>query len=184
MTATALVSLEDVEAARKALAGVVRLTPLEPCRPLATALGGPAWVKCENVQRAGSFKVRGAYLRISRLSQADRARGVVAASAGNHAQGVAVAAGMLGTKATVFMPVGAPLPKVSATRAYGAVVEFAGDRVDDSLVAAKEFADRTGAVFIHPFDHMDVIAGQGTVGLEILEQCPDVRTIVTGIGGG
>jgi threonine dehydratase len=184
MTATALVSLDDVEAARKALAGVVRLTPLEPCRPLATALGGPAWVKCENVQRAGSFKVRGAYLRISRLTAAERDRGVVAASAGNHAQGVAVAAAMLGTRATVFMPVGAPLPKVSATRAYGATVEFAGERVDDSLVAARDFADRTGAIFIHPFDHVDVIAGQGTVGLEILEQCPDVQTIVTGIGGG
>jgi threonine dehydratase len=182
--ATELVTLEDVEAARKVLAGVVRLTPLEPSRPLMAALGGPAWLKCENVQRAGSFKVRGAYLRISRLSDAERSRGVVAASAGNHAQGVALAAGILGAESTVFMPVGAPLPKVAATKAYGAKVEFAGDTVDESLVAAHEFADRTGAILIHPFDHPDVIAGQGTVGLEILEQCPDVRTIVTGIGGG
>ena len=109
---------------------------------------------------------------------------MVAASAGNHAQGVALAAGMLGAESTVFMPVGAPLPKVAATKAYGAKVEFAGDTVDESLVAAHEFAARTGAILIHPFDHPDVIAGQGTVGLEILEQCPDVRTIITGIGGG
>jgi threonine dehydratase len=109
---------------------------------------------------------------------------VVAASAGNHAQGVALAASVLGAQATVFMPAGAPLPKVAATKAYGATVQLAGNSVDDSLVAAQEFADRTGAVFIHPFDHPDVIAGQGTIGLEILEQCPDVRTIITGIGGG
>jgi threonine dehydratase len=182
--ATKLVTLEDIEKARKVLSGVIRMTPLEPCRPLTAALGGPAWLKCENVQRAGSFKVRGAYMRISRLTKAERARGVVAASAGNHAQGVALAASMLGAQSTVFMPAGAPLPKVAATRAYGAKVEFAGATVDESLIAAQEFADRTGAILIHPFNHLDVIAGQGTVGLEIIEQCPDVRTIVTGIGGG
>ena len=182
--ATVLVTLEDIEAARKVLAGVVRKTPLEPCRPLAGALGGPAFLKCENLQRAGSYKVRGAYVRISRLTLKERARGVVAASAGNHAQGVAVAASMLGTAATVFMPVGAPLPKVAATKGYGAAVELVGATIDDALVAAQEYAERTGAILIHPFDHPDVIAGQGTVGLEILEQCPDVRTIITGIGGG
>jgi threonine dehydratase len=181
---SSLVTVEAIEAARKALAGIVRVTPLEPSRPLSTAVGGPVWLKCENLQRAGSFKVRGAYVRIARLTPQERDRGVVAASAGNHAQGVALAAGLLGTRATVFMPVGAPLPKAAATRAYGATVEFAGDTVDESLVAAQEFAERTGAVFIHPFDHEDVIAGQGTVGLEILEQCPDVRTIITGVGGG
>ncbi|MDG4820978.1 threonine ammonia-lyase [Asanoa sp. WMMD1127] len=181
---TDLVGLADVEAARELLAGVVRTTPLEPSRPLSARLGGPAWLKCENLQRAGSYKVRGAYVRIARLSDAERARGVVAASAGNHAQGVALAAEMLGASATVFMPVGAPLPKVAATKGYGAAIELVGATVDESLVAAKEFADRTGAVFIHPFDHHDVIAGQGTVALEILEQCPQVRTIVTGVGGG
>ena len=179
-----LVTADAIEAARKALAGIVRMTPLEPSRPLSTTLRGPVWLKCENLQRAGSFKVRGAYLRISRLTAEERARGVVAASAGNHAQGVALAADLLGAQATVFMPIGAPLPKVAATRAYGAAVQFAGSSVDDSLIAAKEFADRTGAVFIHPFDHEDVIAGQGTVGLEIVEQCPEVRTIITGVGGG
>ncbi|MEV4533780.1 threonine ammonia-lyase [Asanoa sp. NPDC049518] len=181
---TDLVGLADVEAARELLAGVVRTTPMEPSRPLSARLGGPAWLKCENLQRAGSYKVRGAYVRIARLSGAERARGVVAASAGNHAQGVALAAEMLGTSATVFMPEGAPLPKVAATKGYGAAIELVGATVDESLVAAKEFADRTGAVFIHPFDHPDVIAGQGTVALEILEQCPQVRTIVTAVGGG
>jgi threonine dehydratase len=181
---TTLVSLADVEAARDLLAGITRTTPLEPCRPLAAALGGEAWLKCENLQRAGSYKVRGAYVRICRLTEQERANGVVAASAGNHAQGVALAARLCGTAATVFMPVGAPLPKVAATKGYGATVELIGHTVDEALVAAQQYAERTGAVFIHPFDHPDVIAGQGTVALEILEQCPEAATIVTGVGGG
>ncbi|KXK61659.1 threonine dehydratase [Micromonospora rosaria] len=181
---TELVGLDDVRAARELLTGVTRVTPLEPSRPLSAALAGPVWLKCENVQRAGSYKVRGAYVRISRLSAQEKARGVVAASAGNHAQGVALAAGLLGTHATVFMPVNAPLPKVAATKGYGAQIELVGNTVDESLVAARSYAERTGAVLIHPFDHRDVIAGQGTVALEILEQCPDVQTIVTGVGGG
>jgi threonine dehydratase len=179
-----LLSLADIEAARELLTGVVRVTPLESSRPLSLSLGVPTWLKCENQQRAGSYKVRGAYTRIARLSDAERARGVVAASAGNHAQGVALAAGLLGTRATVFMPEGAPLPKVTATKGYGATIEYAGNSVDDALVAARGFAQRTGAVLIHPFDHPDVIAGQGTVGLEIVDQCPDVGTIVTAVGGG
>jgi len=179
-----LLDLADIEAARALLAGVVRVTPLERSRLLSLQLGVETWLKCENMQRAGSYKVRGAYTRISRLSDAERARGVVAASAGNHAQGVALAAGLLGARSTVFMPEGAPLPKVSATKGYGASIEYAGNSVDDALVAAREFAERTGAILIHPFDHPDVIAGQGTVGLEILEQCPEVATIVTAVGGG
>lgn len=179
-----LVTLADVEKARQLLAGVVRRTPLEPSRPLTAALAGPVWLKCENVQRAGSFKVRGAYVRIARLSPAVRARGVVAASAGNHAQGVALAASTLGTSATVFMPVSAALPKLAATKGYGARVQLTGVTVDEALVAAQEYAEMAGAVFIHPFDHPDVIAGQGTVALEILEQYPDVKTIIAGIGGG
>jgi len=179
-----LVTLAEIEAARDLLEGVIRRTPLEPCKPLTGKLSGPAWLKCENLQRAGSYKIRGAYVRIARLSSQERARGVVAASAGNHAQGVALAARLLGTSATVFMPVGAPLPKVAATKGDGARVELVGANVDESLAAAQEFAERTGAVFIHPFDHPDVIAGQGTVALEILEQCPEVRTIITGVGGG
>ncbi|GIE52257.1 threonine ammonia-lyase [Amorphoplanes nipponensis] len=181
---TDLLELADIEAARALLTGVVRTTPLEHSLPLTRTLGVPTWLKCENQQRAGSYKVRGAYTRISRLSDAERARGVVAASAGNHAQGVALAASLLGAHSTVFMPEGAPLPKVSATKGYGATIEYAGNTVDDALAAAREFADRTGAILIHPFDHRDIIAGQGTVGLEILEQCPDVNTIVTAVGGG
>jgi threonine dehydratase len=181
---TELVELADVQAARKLLADVVRETPMEPSRPLSAILAGPAWLKCENLQRAGSYKVRGAYVRISRLTPDERARGVVAASAGNHGQGVALAAGLLGAASTVFMPVNAPLPKVAATKGYGAKIELAGSTVDEALVAARAYADESGAVLIHPFDHRDVIAGQGTVALEILEQCPEVRTIVAGVGGG
>jgi threonine dehydratase len=179
-----LVTLADIQKAREVLGDVIRRTPMEPCRPLQAKIGGPVWMKCENLQRAGAFKVRGALVRISNLTREERARGVVAASAGNHAQGVAVAAGLCDTRATVFMPQGAPLPKVAATRGYGADVQLVGETVDEALEAAAEYADRTGAVLIHPFDHGDVIAGQGTIGLEILEQCPEVKTIVTGIGGG
>jgi threonine dehydratase len=178
------VSMADVHAARELLRDVVRPTPLEVSRWLAGLVGGPVYLKCENLQRAGSFKIRGAYVRISRLSDDERARGVVAASAGNHAQGVALAADMLGAKVTVFMPEGAPIVKEKATRAYGADVRFAGSTVDEALIAAAEFAASTGAVLIHPFDHPDIIAGQATVGLEILEECPDVRTILVGAGGG
>jgi threonine dehydratase len=179
-----LVTLAEIQAARELLVGVVRTTPLEPSRPLSAKAGGDVWLKCENVQRAGSFKVRGAYVRISGLSPSERARGVVAASAGNHAQGVALAAALLHTDATVFMPQGAALPKIAATRGYGAQIRLTGATVDEALVAATEFAAETGAVLIHPFDHPDIIAGQGTVGLEIIEQLPEVRTIIAGIGGG
>ena len=180
----ASVELSDVQAARTLLAGVARTTPLEGSRPLASLVGGPVWLKCENLQRTGSFKVRGAYTRIAKLTDEQRARGVVAASAGNHAQGVAFSATLLGASSTVFMPEAAPLPKVAATRGYGAEVRLTGETVDQALVAAREFAAQTGAVLIHPFDHEDVIAGQGTVGLELLEQCPDVKTVVVCTGGG
>ena len=178
------VDLSDVDTARGVLEGVIEETPSLHSRWLSTRVGTPVYLKCENLQRAGSFKIRGGYLRISRLSPDERARGVVAASAGNHAQGVALAASMLDTKATIFMPEGAALPKVAATQGYGADVEFSGTGVTEALVAAQEFADRTGAVLIHPFDHPDIVIGQGTVGLEIMEQVPDVQTIVVPIGGG
>jgi threonine dehydratase len=141
-------------------------------------------LKCENLQRTGSFKSRGAYVRIARLSEDERAHGVVAASAGNHAQGVALAATTLGIKSTVFMPEGAPIPKEKATRGYGADVIFEGRYLENALAAAQEFAERTGAVLIHPFDHADIVAGQGTLGLEILEQAPEVRTVLVPTGGG
>lgn len=180
----AQLGLDDVVQARTLLDDVLVTTPLLWSRVLSEKVGGPVHLKCENLQRAGSFKVRGAYVRIARLSDAERARGVVAASAGNHAQGVALAAGLLGGKSTVFMPVGAALPKVAATRGYGADVVLEGEIVDETLAAAQRHAEDTGSVFIHPFDHPDVVAGQATLGMEIVEQCPDVGTIVVGVGGG
>ncbi len=179
-----LPSLQDIEVAREALRGVSVYTPMEESRWLSALAGGRVMIKAENLQRTGSFKIRGAYLRMARLSDEEKAHGVVAASAGNHAQGVALAAQMLGIKATVFMPEGAPIPKEKATRAYGAKVVFHGVSIDEGLVAAKRFAAETGAVLIHPFDHVDIVTGQGTCGLEILEQCPDARTVVVPTGGG
>lgn len=176
--------LNDVRAARELLTGVIDVTPVSHSRWLSERTGVPVYLKAENLQRTGSFKIRGAYVRIARLTEAERARGVVAASAGNHAQGVALAARMLGTKATIFMPEGAALPKVAATEGYGADIRFHGDGVTAALVPAMAFAEETGAVLIHPFDHEDIVAGQGTLGLEILEQVPDVRTILVPLGGG
>src|SRR5690606_12752768 len=144
--------LDDVLAAQKTLAGVARVTALEGSRHLSALVGAPVHLKCENLQRAGSFKLRGAYVRIAGLTAAERERGVVAASAGNHAQGMALAASLLGVRSTVFMPEGAPLPKMAATREYGAEVRTHGQVVDEALVAAQEYAERTGAVLIHPFD--------------------------------
>jgi threonine ammonia-lyase medium form len=178
------VTHDDVLAARELLEGIVRPTPLEYSRGLSELVGSQVHLKCENLQRAGSFKIRGAYTRMARLSDEEKARGVVCASAGNHAQGVALAARLLGIDATVVMPNGAPIPKLLATRGYGATVEQLGHTIDEGLVRALEIERETGAVLIHPFDHPDIVAGQGTCGLEILEQCPDVRTIVVSTGGG
>ncbi|MGH1526140.1 threonine ammonia-lyase [Leifsonia sp. L25] len=176
--------LDEIEAARAIVARVAQPTPLETSRYLTDVLGAPVILKCENLQRTGSYKIRGAYNRLSKLNAEERARGVVAASAGNHAQGVAFAARELGIHATIFMPVGVAIPKFQATRAYGADVVLSGSIVDETLRAAADFAAETGAVLIPPFDHRDVIAGQGTLGLEILDDVPDVQTIVVPIGGG
>ena len=169
------VSLADIREARRLLEGVSVPTAMEDSRWLSAVVGGPVSLKCENLQRTGSFKIRGAYVRMLRLTEEERARGVVAASAGNHAQGVALAAQLLGIKATVFMPEGAPIPKLNATRGYGAEVVFHGAYLDHSLEEALRFADETGAVLIHPFDHEDIVAGQGTCGLEIMEQARTSR---------
>lgn len=179
-----LPTLDDVRAAATLLDGVAVRTPMEESRWLSGLVGAPVLLKCENLQRTGSFKARGAYVRIHGLSPSERERGVVAASAGNHAQGVALAAQRLGIHATVFMPHGAPIPKENATRGYGADVIFHGQYLEDALVAAREFSARTGAVLIHPFDHADVVAGQGTLGLEILEQAPEAATVLVPTGGG
>jgi threonine dehydratase len=159
-------------------------TPVLESHWLSELTGTPVWFKCENLQRTGAYKLRGAYNLMSQLSDAEKARGVVAASAGNHAQGVALAAKMLGVKATIFMPVGASLPKYEATLGYGANVILTGAIFDETLMAAKEFTAKTGAVFIPPFDHMDIIRGQGTVALEIMEQLPEVDNILVCLGGG
>ena len=184
MTDPQVVTSDDVVAARETLQDVISPTPVLYSRVLSELIGGPAYLKAENLQRTGSFKIRGAYVRIARMSDAERARGVVAASAGNHAQGVALAANMLGASATVVMPERAPLPKVQATRGYGARVILHGASVEDAMAEALRFAERTGAVFIHPYDHPDIVAGQGTVGFEVIEQCPQAATVLVPIGGG
>ena len=162
----------------------MRHTPVLSFYTLSERVGSTVALKAENLQRTGSFKVRGAYTRIARMTDAERARGVIAASAGNHAQGVALAAGLLGTSSTVVMPERAPLPKVQATVGYGASVVLHGTSIEDALEEALRIAERTGAIFIHPFNHPDIVAGQGTVGFEIIEQCPQVKTILVPVGGG
>lgn len=177
-------TLEEIEAARVIVAEIAEVTPIQTSRALREVLGSPVILKCENLQRTGSYKIRGAYNRLARLSDEEKARGVVAASAGNHAQGVALAARDLGIKATIFMPVGVALPKLQATRGYGADVQLVGSIFDDTNAAAIKYADATGAVYIPPFDHVDVITGQATLGLEIWEQVPDLETVIVPIGGG
>lgn len=171
----------------KALVNVRKVaieTPVLHSHYLSDLVGQDVWLKCENLQRTGAYKVRGAYNRMSKLTAEEKKKGVIAASAGNHAQGVALAAKKLGIKATVFMPIGASLPKVAATKNYGAKVVLTGATFAEALKAAQEQAKQTGAIFIPPFDHIDVVLGQGTVGLEIMSQHPDVSTIVVAIGGG
>lgn len=178
------VRYEDIEAARETLQGVIRPTSMDHSRALGRMTGSTVHFKCENLQRAGSFKVRGAYVHMSSLTTEQKAKGVVAASAGNHAQGVALAASKLGIEARIYMPLGAALPKVQATRDHGATVVLAGNTVDEALELAARYADETGATFIHPFDNPNIVAGQGTVGLEIVEQQPGVDTVLLSIGGG
>ena len=177
-------TLAEIEEARVRVSRVADVTPMESSRYLSELLGSSVFLKCENLQRTGSYKIRGAYNRLARLSDEEKARGVVAASAGNHAQGVAFAARELGIKATIFMPVGVALPKLQATRHYGADVILRGHTVDEPLRAAAEFAETYGAILIPPFDHPDVVAGQGTLGLEMLDQVPDLDTVIVPIGGG
>ncbi|MDB4018572.1 threonine ammonia-lyase [Aquiluna sp.] len=177
-------SLAEFEQAQKTLVNVAIRTPLLKCDWLSEMTDIPVFLKCENLQRTGSFKLRGAYNRLSSLSPEERKKGVVAASAGNHAQGVAYAARELGIKATIFMPIGASLPKYQATLDFGAKVVLSGTIFDETLVAAKTFTEKSGAVFIPPFDDLDIVSGQGVVGLEILEDLPDVDNILVCLGGG
>ena len=177
-------TLEDFEVAEANVSVIIKETPLLQSSYLSELTGGEVYLKAENLQRTGAYKVRGAYNRMSKLSAQERKRGVVAASAGNHAQGVALAASKLGIKATIFMPIGASLPKVQATKGYGAEVVLIGATFAECLKAAQEFSAKKNAVFIPPFDHIDVVIGQGTVGLEIMKDLPDVDNIIVAIGGG
>jgi threonine dehydratase len=177
-------TLKDFEAAEANVLAIAKETPLLDSFYLSDLTGGQVFLKAENLQRTGAYKLRGAYNRMSKLTAAERKRGVVAASAGNHAQGVALAASKLGIKATIFMPIGASLPKVQATKGYGAEVVLTGATFAECLKTAQEFSQKKNAVFIPPFDHIDVVIGQGTVGLEIMNELPDVDNIVVAIGGG
>jgi threonine dehydratase len=177
-------TLKEFERAHEIVSEVANVTPVLRSNFLSQLTGSDVWLKAENLQRTGAYKVRGAYHRMTKLTPAERKRGVVAASAGNHAQGVALAAKRLGIQATIFMPIGASLPKFQATQNYGAKVVLEGAVFGETLKAAQEYAAKKGAVFIPPYDHMDVVLGQGTVGLEILDQLENVDNILVAIGGG
>ena len=176
-----MLTLADVAAARERVAAVVRPTPVRQTDSISQACGRPVLLKPENTQRTGSYKVRGAYNHIAQLPAGVA---VVAASAGNHAQGVAFAASATGRQATIFMPLGASLPKIDATRGYGAEVRLAGVVVDDTFLAARAHAEATGAALVPPFDDLHVIAGQGTVGLELADEAAGAEVVVVPIGGG
>jgi threonine dehydratase len=175
----------DIEAARERLSGKgVRVTPLYGSETFTRLIGRPIHLKAETLQRTGSFKIRGAVNKIEGLSGAERKAGVVAASAGNHGQAVAWAAREAGIEATIFMPAETPMAKVEPTRNYGARAELKGETFEDALAAALAYAEETGSTFVHPFEDPDVIAGQGTIGLELAEQLPELETVVVPIGGG
>src|SRR5438309_1818338 len=179
-----MVTYEDIVAARERIRGHVEVTPCPRSRNFSLLCGAEIYFKLENLQRTGSFKERGAANKFALLTPEERARGVVAASAGNHAQGVAVNARRLGIKCTIVMPEAASLAKVLATRSFGAEVILAGASYDDAVARARELEKEKNFVFIHAFDDDAIIAGQGTAGLEILEQVPDIDMLVASIGGG
>jgi threonine dehydratase len=176
--------LPEIEAARARLEGVARVTPVYRSETLSRLIGREIHLKAENLQRTGSFKIRGAYNRISLLGPEERAAGVVAASAGNHGQSVAWAAREVGARARVYMPQDAPMAKVDATRHYGAEVVLTGNAIEACLEAATDYVAEHGATLVHPFEEPLVIAGQGTIGLELAEQVGDVETVLIPIGGG
>jgi threonine dehydratase len=177
-------TLTEIEAARRGLAGVARVTPVYGSETFSRLAGREVVLKAENLQRTGSFKVRGAVTRIAALSKPQRVAGVVAASAGNHGQAVAWAAREAGIPAAIFVPQDAPMTKVEACRNYGAATELVGVTFEDALAAAFAYADETGATFVHPYEDESVIAGQGTIGLELAEQVPQAATVLVPVGGG
>jgi threonine dehydratase len=176
--------LSEIQEARERLAGIARVTPVYGSETLSKLAGRDVCLKAENLQRTGSFKVRGATNKIATLSKGERRAGVVAASAGNHGQAVAWAAREAGIKATIFMPQDAPMAKVEPTKNYGAKAELQGASFEEALEAARRYVESSGATFVHPYEDERVIAGQGTIGLEIVDQVPDVETVVIPVGGG
>jgi threonine dehydratase len=176
--------LPEIERARERLDGVARVTPLYPTETFSRLAGRPVYLKAENLQRTGSFKIRGAYVKLSSLEPEQRAAGVVASSAGNHGQAVAWAARELGAPARIFMPQDSAMAKVDATRSYGAEVELTGGAFEETLEEALAYVERTGATFVHPYEDELVISGQGTIGLELAEQVDELETVVIPIGGG
>ncbi len=182
-TATAP-GLPEIERARERLDGVARVTPVFPSETLSRLAGRPVRLKAENLQRTGSFKIRGAYVKLSSLEPEHRQAGVVAASAGNHGQAVAWAARELGAQARIFMPQDSPMAKVDATRNYGAEVDLTGPAFEETLATALAYVEETGATFVHPYEDTDVMSGQGTIGLELSEQVEELETVVIPIGGG
>jgi len=177
-------SLADIRAAGRRLRGIARVTPVYTSETLSRLIGRELLLKAENLQRTGAFKVRGAVNTLATLTEAERRAGVVAASAGNHGQAVAWAARALRVQATIFMPASAPLAKVDATRGYGGDAILVGEAFEDALAAARERAEETGATFVHAFEDERVIAGQGTLGLELADQLPQAETVVVPVGGG
>jgi threonine dehydratase len=177
-------SLSEIQEARERLEGVARVTPVYGSETLSRRFGREIFLKAENLQRTGSFKIRGAVNRLATMSDAERSAGVVAASAGNHGQAVAWAAREAGIKATIFMPQDAPMAKVEPTKNYRAKVELGGAVFEEALRVALEYAESNGATFVHPYEDDKVIAGQGTIGLELAEQVPEAETIVIPVGGG
>jgi threonine dehydratase len=176
--------LKEIQEARARLEGIARVTPVYGTETLSKIIGREVALKAENLQRTGSFKIRGAVNKIATLSEAERRAGVVAASAGNHGQAVAWAAREAGVKATVFVPQDAPMAKVEPTKNYGAQVELVGATFEDALAAALKHAEETDATFVHPYEDERVMAGQGTIGLELAEQVPQAGTVVIPVGGG
>lgn len=184
MATLAAPGLPEIEQARERLEGIARVTPVFPSETLSRLAGRPVWLKAENLQRTGSFKIRGAFTKLSSLEPEQRAAGVVAASAGNHGQSVAWAARELGAPARIFMPQDSPMAKFDATRSYGAEVELDGLAFEETLEMAQAYVEESGATFVHPYEDPVVISGQGTIGLELAEQVDELETVVIPIGGG
>ena len=184
ITKNVLLDITDIKKAKEILDVNARKTPLVKSFYLTSKTGGEIYLKLENMQLTGSFKFRGAFNKISQLTNEEKERGVIACSAGNHAQGVALSSHLLGIKSKIVMPTSAPQAKVDATRGYGSEVILYGDTFDDAKAKCEEIIKETGETYLHPYDDVEVMAGQGTIGLDILDDMWDVDTVIVPIGGG